>query len=159
MTLRRSEGQSILLRIGRWSKVRLSSRNLRSKSEGRILDKQVKSGIQVPNKDHENNIPVPCYSFQYSIRKQGVTDKIVNILRLREPINDAVPGAGDPAQALARWKTSFTGADTTSDASVFLQKGINSIQSENYQEAIENFDRAIELNPQLVDAYYNRGRA
>lgn len=45
------------------------------------------------------------------------------------------------------------------DASTFLQKGISSIQSENYQEAIKNLDRAIDLNQKVAEAYANRGVA
>ena len=52
---------------------------------------------------------------------------------------------------------SLSAADPTSDASAFLQKGINSIQSEDYQQAIKDFDKAIELNPNLAEAYNNRG--
>jgi tetratricopeptide (TPR) repeat protein len=50
-------------------------------------------------------------------------------------------------------------ADAASDAAAFLQKGINDLQSADYQEPLKNCDRAIVLNPKYAEAYFYRGNA
>ena len=44
-------------------------------------------------------------------------------------------------------------------AAVYASQGINKIRTHRYAEAIANFDKAIELNLEKADAYYNRGLA
>ncbi|MGY6529840.1 MAG: tetratricopeptide repeat protein [Cyanobacterium sp.] len=43
------------------------------------------------------------------------------------------------------------------DAQIFYNRGNELRDSQDYEEAIEQYSRAIELNPNYVDAYYNRG--
>lgn len=40
----------------------------------------------------------------------------------------------------------------------FLKRGISLFEKKDYLRARENFERAVELNPQLAEAYYFRGR-
>ena len=44
-------------------------------------------------------------------------------------------------------------------AAVYASQGISKIRTNRYEEAITNFDKAIELNLEKADAYYNRGLA
>ncbi len=44
-------------------------------------------------------------------------------------------------------------------AAVYASQGISKIRTNRYEEAIANFDKAIELNLEKADAYYNRGLA
>ena len=46
-----------------------------------------------------------------------------------------------------------------STAEVEFYRGNANTNLGKYKEAIENYDKAIELNPQYADAYYNRGNA
>jgi tetratricopeptide (TPR) repeat protein len=45
------------------------------------------------------------------------------------------------------------------EAAVFYNKGVQYLEAEEYQKAIENFTEAIARKPQWVDAYYSRGVA
>ncbi len=44
-------------------------------------------------------------------------------------------------------------------ADVYLQEGVKKFSREDYQGAISDYNQAIRLNPQLVEAYVNRGWA
>jgi tetratricopeptide (TPR) repeat protein len=45
------------------------------------------------------------------------------------------------------------------DADYYLKEGLANDKSKNYTIAIENYNKAIELNPKFTLAYYNRGMA
>ena len=63
------------------------------------------------------------------------------------------------ALLLGMYVLSPAAAHAASDESDYFQKGISSAESGNYEEAIKNFAKAIELNPKDAAAYYNRGNA
>ena len=44
-------------------------------------------------------------------------------------------------------------------ANEYYQKGLKNVLSDNYKAAILDFTKAIEINPDYAEAYYNRGRA
>lgn len=46
---------------------------------------------------------------------------------------------------------------STLSAETYYQRGNVYAHQNDFQQALANFDKAIELNPQFVDAYYNRG--
>jgi len=41
----------------------------------------------------------------------------------------------------------------------YVEQGLVHAKSDHYQAAIEDYDKAIELDPDDADAYYNRGCA
>lgn len=51
-----------------------------------------------------------------------------------------------------------TSAFAQQTADDFLKRGISLLEKKDYLGAKENFERAIELNPRLAEAYYFRGR-
>ena len=42
---------------------------------------------------------------------------------------------------------------------MYYFKGFSNYELSNYQESVENYDKAIELNPSYAEAIYNRGAA
>ena len=44
-------------------------------------------------------------------------------------------------------------------AAIYNNRGIASFQSDNFSEAISDYDKAIDLNPRYAEAFYNRGKA
>jgi tetratricopeptide (TPR) repeat protein len=48
-------------------------------------------------------------------------------------------------------------ADFFDDYEAHISEGILSLEEENYQEAIISFNRALELNPECLEAYFYRG--
>ena len=44
------------------------------------------------------------------------------------------------------------------EADALLQEGISFVEQGNYESAIQSFDQAIEINPDFVEAYVQRGR-
>lgn len=49
-------------------------------------------------------------------------------------------------------------ASAQQTADDFLKRGISLFEKKDYLRARENFERAVELNPKLAEAYYFRGR-
>ena len=39
----------------------------------------------------------------------------------------------------------------------YYNRGVEKVGGGNYHDAVQDFTRAIELNPNFSDAYYNRG--
>lgn len=52
-----------------------------------------------------------------------------------------------------------TPAAPADEAVVYYNQGIAQVTERNFEEAIENFTRAIELDPNFADAYFSRGYA
>ena len=59
-----------------------------------------------------------------------------------------------PTEPLVQWRKR-----ESIRAAVYASQGISKIRTNRYEEAIANFDKAIELNLEKADAYYNRGLA
>ncbi len=68
------------------------------------------------------------------------------------PAAETAPGA--PADAAAEPETG-----TPADAETYFEKGNELGKQNQYQKAIEQFDRAIKLNPNRADYYASRGHA
>ncbi|MBU4138569.1 MAG: tetratricopeptide repeat protein, partial [Euryarchaeota archaeon] len=51
------------------------------------------------------------------------------------------------------------GATTDGGASVWVNKGNNLVESSMYAEAIQCYDKALEINPRSVEVLNNRGLA
>ncbi len=49
--------------------------------------------------------------------------------------------------------------DNISESEKYVESGFKNVESKNYSSAINNFTKAIKLNPNNSGAYYNRGLA
>ncbi len=45
------------------------------------------------------------------------------------------------------------------NAITYYQNGISCLQSQNYQQAITEFNHALDINPNFAEAYYSRGKS
>lgn len=94
------------------------------------------------------------------INSKGQVIGIVSAIE--EPYSYAIPSnalqallvQSDPIEPLVQWRKR-----APIRAAVYASQGINKIRTNRYAEAIANFDKAIELNLEKADAYYNRGLA
>ena len=59
---------------------------------------------------------------------------------------------------LALGSSLITGC-TNPSATQYFNQGVEKYEAGNYQGAINDFTKALEINPQNADAYYNRGIA
>ncbi len=50
-------------------------------------------------------------------------------------------------------------ASNANDAASYVNQGIDYVNKGKYDDAITNFNKALEINPRYVEAYYNRGLA
>lgn len=51
----------------------------------------------------------------------------------------------------------LTSLSYSQTAEEYFQRGVSKVNLENYQGAIADYSKAIEINPKFSDAYYNRG--
>ncbi|MYC78419.1 tetratricopeptide repeat protein [Candidatus Poribacteria bacterium] len=94
------------------------------------------------------------------INNKGQVIGIVSAIE--EPYSYAIPSntlkallaQSGPTEPLVQWRKR-----EPIRAAVYASQGISKIRANRYAEAIANFDKAIELNLEKADAYYNRGLA
>ena len=60
---------------------------------------------------------------------------------------------------LASFSTSLAFADLVDDITLLLKKGHDSFAQQRYDKAISYFDKVLEIEPNNVDALFNKGRA
>ena len=73
-------------------------------------------------------------------------------------INPSPPIASDKSiSSKNKAKTSDSGYAV--DSETYFKRGVNYLEQGKYEQAIGNFNKAIELNPKYANAYYNRGVA
>ena len=78
----------------------------------------------------------------------------LSLLRLAQPL---LLGAFGFATAASTAVVLLQGAAQAQSAISFYNQGIDKLRSRNYQGAIVDFSKAIELNPKFNEAYFNRG--
>lgn len=94
-------------------------------------------------------------------RKGGETEELPVTASVAEP--EAVPEVAPERPAKAARPPEAVPAvpesRDTAEAETFFEKGIDLGKRNNFQKAIESFDKAIKLNPNRADFYASRGHA
>ena len=96
----------------------------------------------------------PTSSTQQISRLRTVLAAALSLLPLGQPL---VLGS---STALATGAVLLsTQAEVAQSKQFFIKRGYTKFKKGDYQESITDFDKALEIDPQLVAAYYNRGNA
>ena len=82
---------------------------------------------------------------------------------LQEDLNAAVNahGRGEFEEAIRLYTKAleYSGIPDENRSKIYFNRGLAYDNQGRYDQAIANYSRAIELNPDYVSAYYNRGNA
>src|SRR4030066_1050082 len=73
------------------------------------------------------------------------------------PIIIALIALGISVRECYRGEDLYKRETTEKSANTFFDKGRKRLKLSEYKEAISDFDKAIEINPAYMDAYYYRG--
>ena len=83
--------------------------------------------------------------------KQKAEEKIKEIIEAYQHLKSYQPSSPPPTSETKIHSESFT-------AEIYYNQGVEKARIGRYQEAIEDFTRAIRFNPQYAEAYEQRGR-
>jgi tetratricopeptide (TPR) repeat protein len=99
------------------------------------------------------------YDFTRALELTAEGDKSLRFL-IYEMRGDAYFGKSAWTSAIQDyWKALVEDVDNENAKYVYLNRGLASLNNNDLESAIKDFDRAISIDPKLAEAYYGRGNA